>query len=183
MPEPEFSIRRATVADAEALSRFAAEVFPLGCPANTSPDDLAKYISEELTPERFRVLLEDGRVLILVAEARREIAGFTLLVRGATHAQVQCLDQSELRKFYVRAKYHGCGVADALMTELLATCEAAHENTLWLSVFSENRRAISFYERWGFRAIGTQDFLVGTDYQKDYVMQRDGKFNAREASQ
>lgn len=181
MPEPEISVRRATVVDAEALSRFSAEVFPLGCPANTSPDDLANYISEELTPERFCALLQDNRVVILVAETQREIAAYTLLARGVCHSQVQCPNQSELRKFYVRAKFHGRGVADVLMAELLAL--AANDGTLWLSVFSENRRAISFYERWGFRVIGTQDFLVGADYQKDYVMQREAKLSAREASQ
>jgi ribosomal protein S18 acetylase RimI-like enzyme len=59
------------------------------------------------------------------------------------------------------------------MRELLALADDRCTGALWLSVFSENRRALSFYERWGFRIVGTQRFLVGTDPQLDYLMLRE----------
>jgi ribosomal protein S18 acetylase RimI-like enzyme len=179
MTQPEVWIRRATVADAETLSRLSERVFPLGCPANTNPQDLAQHIAKELTPQRFRVLLEDDdRVVLLLAETPTELAGYALLVRDCTNAQVQSPVQCELRRFYVEAAYHGRGVANALMKELLAIAADQRECAIWLSVHSENQRAIAFYRRWGFRIAGTQDFLVGNDPQKDYVMQRDSKLGA-----
>jgi len=174
MTQPEISIRRATVADAEILSRLSERVFPLGCPANTSPQDLARHIANELTPQRFRALLEDDdRVVILLAEARTELAGYALLVHDCTNVQVQASAQCELRRFYVEADYHGRGIAHTLMKELLAIAADQRERALWLSVHSENHRAIAFYKRWGFRIVGTQIFLVGSDPQKDFVMQRE----------
>ena len=183
MPEPEMRICRATPADAPALSRLSAAVFPLGCPANTRAEDLAEYINRELTPERFRTLLEDNRVVILVAEIANRLAGYALLARGAPPPQVQSFAPSELRKFYIDAAYHGRGVADALMKEVLTIAADGCEGALWLSVFSGNRRAISFYRRWGFRIAGRQDFLVGADYQEDYLMQREATIGARENAQ
>jgi hypothetical protein len=50
MSELNTCILRATSGDANALSRLSASVFPLGCPANTKPEDLAEYISQHLTP-------------------------------------------------------------------------------------------------------------------------------------
>jgi ribosomal protein S18 acetylase RimI-like enzyme len=170
MPEPEMQISRATVADAQELSRLSAAVFPLGCPANTRPEDLAEYIARELTPERFRILLEDDRVVIPVLKTPQGLAGYALIACGATHSRVASPVQCELRKFYVDAAYHGRGAANALMEEVLAATPKA---ALWLSVFSGNQRAISFYGRWGFRMFGSQDFLVGTDRQKDYLMLRE----------
>jgi ribosomal protein S18 acetylase RimI-like enzyme len=173
MPEPNASIHRATTGDAEALSRLSAAVFPLGCPANTKPEDLDEYINQQLTPERFRILLEDDRMVILTVTIADELAGYALIARGASHPQVRLSALCELRKFYIDAAYHGRGVANALMREVLSAAADGCEGALWLSVFSGNQRAISFYQRWGFRIRGSQDFYVGTDCQKDYLMQRD----------
>jgi len=44
---------------------------------------------------------------------------------------------------------------------------------VWLSVYSENPRAIAFYKKWGFHIAGSQEFLVGADPQQDFLMRRD----------
>jgi ribosomal protein S18 acetylase RimI-like enzyme len=183
MSEPETRICRATTADAQALSRLSSALFPLGCPANTRPEDLAEYINRELTPERFRALLEDDRIVILVVKISNKLAGYALITRGASHPQLRSSAQFELRKFYIDAAYHGRGVANALMKEVLSIAADECEGALWLSVFSGNRRAISFYKKWGFRVAGTQNFLVGIDYQKDYLMKREATISAKENRQ
>lgn len=180
MPDIEMQVLRATAADAQELSRLSAAVFPLGCPANTRPEDLAEYINRELTPERFRMMLEDDRVVLLVLKRSHGLAGYALVARGAAHPQLISPVQCELRKFYVDAAYHGRGAANVLMEEVLAATPNA---SLWLSVFSGNRRAISFYRRWGFQMFGSQDFLVGTDRQKDYLMQREASATSKESPQ
>ncbi len=172
MTELELHIRRATAADAAALSRLSAAVFPLGCPANTRPEDLADYIARELTPERFHALLADMRVAILLVEAGGRLTGYAMVERGATHPLLPAA-RSELRKFYIEAAWHGRGAAQALMRAVLAA--TADDGPLWLSVFSGNPRAIAFYTRWGFRIAGRQEFVVGTDRQQDHLMQHNAQ--------
>jgi ribosomal protein S18 acetylase RimI-like enzyme len=171
MLELETQVRPATTADAQALSSLSAALFPLGCPANTKPEDLAEYIRQELTTERFRTLLEDDRNVILAANISNTLAGYAFICRGSAPPHKQVSVGFELRKFYIDAAYHGRGVANALMKEVLAITANEPEATLWLSVFSGNERAISFYKKWGFHTAGTQVFLVGTDCQQDYLMQ------------
>jgi ribosomal protein S18 acetylase RimI-like enzyme len=183
MPELDACISRATTGDAEALSRLSASVFPLGCPANTKPEDLADYINQQLTPERFRLLLGDDRIVILMVTIADELAGYALIARGASHPQGGLSAQCELRKFYIDAAYHGRGVANALMREVISAAADGCEGALWLSVFSGNQRAISFYQRWGFRIRGSQDFYVGADCQKDYLMQREETVTRNERPQ
>jgi ribosomal protein S18 acetylase RimI-like enzyme len=180
MTELEAQIRRATTADAQALSRFSAALLPLGCPANTKPEDLAEYVRQELTPQRFCALLEDDRNAILVVSISDELAGYAFIARGSAPSHMQLSAGVELRKFYVDAAWHGRGVANALMKRVLEIAADGREGALWLSVFSGNERAISFYRKWGFRIAGAQDFLVGTDRQKDYLMQHDATINAKE---
>ena len=167
----EFTLRRGTLADAECLSLFAREVFPLGGRPGASQADLDAYFESKITPEHFRSSIANENNLVIVAESGNGIAGYGELLRSSPHPEIPEPNPSEVRKLYVGPRFHGLGISDALMRALLA--EAAHP--VWLSVFSENPRAVRFYERWGFKIIGTQQFLVGTDSQQDFLMRRDAQ--------
>ncbi|ABF40149.1 GCN5-related N-acetyltransferase [Candidatus Koribacter versatilis Ellin345] len=169
MPRVVFFTRRASTSDAEALSEFARAVFPLGGRPGAAQADLDAYFEEKLTPDRFREAIADTNVVLFIAEFEQKIAGYGELWHDSPHPQLTEPHPSEVRKLYVGPNFHGSGVAHALMLEMLAY--AAHP--VWLGVFSENPRAIRFYERFGFKIIGTQQFLVGNDPQEDFLMRRD----------
>ncbi len=69
------------------------------------------------------------------------------------------------------------------MKKVLAIAADEREGTVWLSVFSGNERAISFYRKWGFRIAGVQEFFVGADCQQDYLMKRELSTRANEEDQ
>ena len=96
---PDVCVRRARVDDAEVLSAFAIAVFPLGCPANTDPADLAYHSSRELTAERFRKLIENSNAILLVAEVQAHICGCVMAVRSSPHPQIEDVAAAELQKF------------------------------------------------------------------------------------
>jgi ribosomal protein S18 acetylase RimI-like enzyme len=172
--QPSCLIRRAVAADAAALSAFAASVFPLGCP-ETASADLAAYIATELSPARFLALIEDHNLTVLLDEAAPvgRIVAYMVVARHSPHPNLTASAPAEFRKLYVDPAYHGSGLADALMQRALAILAAEAPRPIWLSVFSENPRAIAFYKKWGFEVVGTQEFVVGTDHQKDFLMRRD----------
>ncbi|WP_109489059.1 GNAT family N-acetyltransferase [Occallatibacter savannae] len=174
MLDLDLHILHATPSDAEALSRLSAAVFPLGCPANTPPSDLADYISREHTPDRYRTMLQDKRFRILIAKVAspitHQLAGLALLVQAPAPPEMPSPSQLELRRFYIDAPFHGRGVSHALMKATLSAASEMREPSVWLSSFSGNARAIAFYRRWGFRIVAEHDFIVGTDRQRDYLM-------------
>jgi len=43
---------------------------------------------------------------------------------------------------------------------------------VWLGVWEHNPRALAFYRKFGFEAVGEQVFLLGNDPQRDLVMYR-----------
>jgi diamine N-acetyltransferase len=170
MAEPGTCVRSARSDDAEALSAFAAEVFPLGCPPSADARDIAHYIATELTAECFRTLIENPNAMLFVAEMADHICGCVLVLRSSPHPQIEGVAPAELRRLYVAPAHHGRGVADELMRQAFASLGRDRFAAVWLSVSSENLRAIAFYKKWGFHIVGTQEILVGADRQKDFLM-------------
>ena len=77
----------------------------------------------------------------------------------------------ELCRIYCETAWQGCGVGSKLMQATHDQARAQGAETLWLGVWERNPRAIAFYERWGFRDVGSHIFVVGSDPQTDRIMQ------------
>jgi ribosomal protein S18 acetylase RimI-like enzyme len=168
---PPTSIRLATVADAAPLAALAAELFPSGCP-ETAPEDLAAYISTELTAARMASQIADPNHIVLLALAGVRLVGFILVARQSPPEQLELAEAAEIRKLYLSPQQHGSGVASVLMESALALLASAAPRPIWLSTHAGNARAVAFYRKWGFEIVGEKTFLVGNDPQRDYLLLR-----------
>lgn len=84
---------------------------------------------------------------------------------------------AELSKCYVRAEYHGSGLADALLAAAHAdlagrTVHGVPLAAVWLGTNRGNRRGRRFYTRAGYRVVGARRFRVGAVLHHDVVMVR-----------
>ena len=57
------------------------------------------------------------------------------------------------------------------MKGVLDTASSLGATRVWLGVWEKNARAIAFYAKCGFRDVGSQPFLLGSDLQTDRVME------------
>lgn len=160
------NIRRAHPADAATISRLGAETFHETFAADNRPEDMAAYLAATYNEPRQRQELENPALTTLLVEADGEAIAF---------AQLRREEQAvEIVRFYVRAAWHGRGVARALMDAVEAAAAALGARRMWLGVWEHNVRAIRFYEKCGFRLTGgSLPFLLGSDLQTDHVMSRD----------
>ena len=78
----------------------------------------------------------------------------------------------ELLRFYVESKWHGLGVGQALMERCLALAREEGYQTLWLGVWEHNERALAFYKKYCFVAVGQHRFQLGHDEQVDLILVR-----------
>ncbi len=110
-------------------------------------------------------------------DADGELRGYSLLVaRPAQDPDVAAVlttcRRTELSKCYVHPDHHGLGAAAELMHASIGAAAAAGARGLWLGVNSQNARAIRFYEKSGFRKVGTKSFRLGSTVEHDFVMER-----------
>ncbi|MFF1254108.1 GNAT family N-acetyltransferase [Pseudarthrobacter sp. NPDC058329] len=171
------SIRKATADDAAALAVLAAVTFPLACPPSSSPQDIAAHLANTLSERHFEGYLADSDITILVIDAGGDLRGYSLLVnRPAADpdaaSALQILPSVELSKCYVHPEHHGLGAAAELMQASLQAAAEAGGQGVWLGVNSQNARAIRFYEKSGFRKVGTKSFRLGSTVEHDFVLER-----------
>jgi len=170
-------IRKATPGDAGALAELAAVTFPLACPPESRPEDIAAHIANTLSGRNFRDYLADPEVTVLVLDVDGALRGYSLLVDRPTQdpdvaSALGLTPAAELSKCYVHPDHHGVGAAAELMRASVAAAAATGARGLWLGVNSQNARAIRFYEKSGFRQVGTKSFRLGDAVEHDFVLER-----------
>jgi ribosomal protein S18 acetylase RimI-like enzyme len=171
------TVRPATPADVPALADVAAATFGLACPPSMTQDRVEAFIREVLSPERFAGYLADpGRHVILAEDDAGAALGYAMLVAGEPNdddvrAAIRVRPTVELSKIYVLPQAHGTGAAARLMADSLAWARSSGAAGVWLGVNQQNERAQRFYGKSGFERVGTKRFLVGGEYEDDYVLE------------
>ncbi|MDQ8155633.1 MAG: GNAT family N-acetyltransferase [Gemmatimonadota bacterium] len=165
-------IRPARPEDAAALAELAARTFHETFAADNRPEDIALHLAQSYGAEHQRRELADPDMQTLLADSDHGLAGFAQLCRGPAPAYVQGEDPIELLRFYIAQPWHGRGVAQQLMAQVLTAAAHMGARTLWLGVWEHNERAKAFYRKCGFVDVGTQIYIVGSDPQHDRLMAR-----------
>jgi ribosomal protein S18 acetylase RimI-like enzyme len=167
----------AVEADLTELAGVAARTFPLACPPSVTADDVAAFIAENLSEQRFLEYLAEPDRVVLTARGDDRILVYAMLIRGVgADADVQkavpVRPAVEVSKMYVLPDAHGAGVSASMMAAALDASRALGAACVWLGVNQENKRAQRFYAKQGFTVSGTKTFRLGGHLENDYVMVR-----------
>lgn len=159
--------RAATPADAAILADLGARTFTATFGHLYSAKNLGIFL-ENHTIAAWTAILGGGDA-VRFAEAGGTAIAYARI--GAPELPFDPGDRAacELRQLYVDARWHGRGVAPALMDWVMAEARNRGAQDLWLSVFTENRRARTFYARYGFVEVMPYRFMVGDHADEDII--------------
>jgi ribosomal protein S18 acetylase RimI-like enzyme len=161
-------IRVATPADAATLAAISLKTFiDTFAPHNTAAD-MESYTSVAFGEAKQRSEIEAEGTITLLGEEDGDVIAYAQIrsTPEAPHGDV------EIARFYVDQTHHGRGIAQILMDAVETHAHNLGGTRLWLGVWEHNLRAIAFYRKRGFVQRGAQPFLLGTDLQTDWVMNR-----------
>jgi diamine N-acetyltransferase len=170
--KPDVTIRRANSADASLLAELGARTFSETFSGDNTHADMAAYLASSFNLARQTVELADPASTFLIAEVGGAATGYAQLHAGQPAEGIEGAKPVELVRLYVSREWLGLGVGMALMRACVNEAQQAGHATIWLGVWEENRRAQSFYRKWNFRAIGEHVFQLGSDPQRDILMER-----------
>ncbi len=151
---PEILHRPAEPADALCLGVLSTQVFldtyaTQGIRAALANEALAQH-----SVAVYAALLADPEVTIVLAECAGHLVGFAQVRHGVGHALVAEPAAAELDRLYVQERFAGRGVGRDLLRHAEKAAAARGADTLWLTAWAGNARALQFYPRRGYQDLG-----------------------------
>lgn len=173
------TIRKAEPTQAVLLAELGRKTYFDAFSAQNTPETMALYLDGAFNPRKQAEELSESDSLFLIAEEGAKPAGYARLKFGAAPECVHASRPMEIIRFYSIKEYIGRGVGKTLMEACLSEAETHGCDVVWLGVWKQNPRGIAFYKKWGFEPAGEQDFIMGNETQRDWVMKKSmGKTNS-----
>jgi ribosomal protein S18 acetylase RimI-like enzyme len=166
---PDVSLRTANIADAPAITWLFHRVFTEVFGHTYPPHDLASFLAG-CDETAFAAEIADTDHAFRLAEKDGTLIGFVKLGPSALPIDTGGRHALELRQLYLLPEARGTGVAQALMDWALAEARGRGAQDLYLTVWIDNHRARRFYERYGFREVGSYAFMVGETVDDDRIL-------------
>ena len=163
--QPNWTIKPAGPEHTSALALVGAATFLESFAGILTGEDIVAHCTSQNSPDIFEKYLTGGAKIWLAEADKGAPIGYAMLTAPDLPG-VQAGD-IELKRIYTLSRYHGSGVAAALMQAV--TDAASGYQRLLLGVYRHNERAIAFYRKQGFEPAGTRQFNVGGTLYDDLV--------------
>ena len=167
------AIRKATPDDSDMLASLGRKAFYEAFGQYNDPGDMQAYLDLAFNPENIREQLSDRNNTFLIASRQSEPVGYAKLKRHSSVPELRGEHAIQLERIYALQDFLGKKVGKTLMEECVHLSRKEDYQKMWLSVWQENKRAIAFYEKWGFKVIGFKQFIIGKEVNNDFVMAMD----------
>jgi ribosomal protein S18 acetylase RimI-like enzyme len=165
-------IRIAVRQDAAQLAQLAERTFRDTFASENTAKDMELHCRNSYGEAQQAAEIENPAILTLLCEEGDALVGFAQLRWRSETPSVVAAVPGEIYRLYVDRAWHGRGIAQHLMQASLDALADRGCDAVWLGVWERNPRAIAFYEKSGFVAVGSHVFTVGTDAQRDVIMTR-----------
>lgn len=165
-------IRRCAPGDEAALSLVGQATFLETFAGVLGGADILAHCSSAHAPDLYRAWLSTPDYALWLVDAHPGDAPVGYMV--VAPAQLPLPDVSgsdlELKRIYLLSKFRGGGLGKQLIAKATAHARACGARRLLLGVYAHNHSAMAFYERVGFRQLGTRKFNVGGNDYDDNIM-------------
>jgi ribosomal protein S18 acetylase RimI-like enzyme len=171
-------IKKVTPDQIEPLQKIGRETFFETFAAVNTEANMKKYLDEGFSVEKLMGELSDPNTEFYFAMLDQNIIGYLKLNFGGAQTELKDNKSLEIERIYVLKAFHGKNVGQLLYDKAIQVAKQQNSDYVWLGVWEENPRAISFYKKNGFVEFDKHIFMLGDDKQTDIMM----KMSLKEAN-
>lgn len=165
------TIRRCQPGDEAALALVGQAAFLEAFAGVIDGRDVIQHCLRQHSVEKYAHYLHDPQTTIWIAESAPGGAPVGYLVLTTPDLPLADLDPHDLevKRIYLLYRFQRDGIGSQLMAAARAHGRRVGAPRLLLGVYSKNESAVAFYERLGYRKIGTRAFNVGANTYHDFI--------------
>ena len=164
------TVQKISISDLQALQKIGRQTFYETFAPSNSEENISKYLEEGFSEDKLTTELEDPNAEFYFATLDDEVIGYLKLNFGASQTELKDEKALEIERIYVLQEFHGKKVGQILYNKAIEVAKDKKSDYVWLGVWEENPRAISFYKKNGFEEFDKHIFKLGADEQTDIMM-------------
>lgn len=152
--------KRATIKDARLLSKLSIASF-LPAHGHSAPkEDIDNYVAKNFSEKNFVKELENQENEYYLMTYQEKIAGFSKVIFNSKNENIPYNNITKMERLYLLEEFYGLGLGKDLFNFNVSLAKKNNQVGIWLAVWVENLRAISFYKKMGFKIVGSYDFKI-----------------------
>ena len=123
-------------------------------------NDLSKYVERAFSVSKIKEDLSQSKNHFYMVYVDNLPVGYAKLVLNAAHECIDSTHSCMLERIYILDEFLPLKIGQPFLTFLEDQVKKLHIDTLWLTVYKKNDRAIRFYQKNEFKHVGEYNFLV-----------------------
>jgi ribosomal protein S18 acetylase RimI-like enzyme len=166
------TVRKAGHTDTKLIAELSRTAFYDAFAKDNTKANMDDFLNNVFTTEALVAEVENDDGIFLLAYKDNESCGYARMREKNSENIMAGENAIEIARIYALQSAIGKGVGTALMQKCMDIAGEMKKNIIWLGVWENNARAISFYQKWGFEKFGEHIFQLGTDAQTDWLMKK-----------
>lgn len=166
----DIKIQKVSMYDIAKLQTIGRQTFYETFSVGNTQENISKYLNEGFSFVKLTAELNDANTAFFFATLQQTVIGYLKLNFGQSQTELQDNNAVEIERIYVLKDFHGKKVGQLLYEKAIEIAKMNNANYIWLGVWEENPRAISFYKKNGFVEFDKHIFKLGDDEQTDIMM-------------
>ena len=163
-------IRTVTLSDIDQLQKIGRQTFQETFSESNSEENMKSYLEKGFSKEKLIGELNDENSEFYFATLDDVVIGYLKINFGESQTELKDSTALEIERIYVSKEFYGKSVGQLLYDKAIQIAKQKNVAYIWLGVWEENLRAISFYKKNGFIEFDKHIFKLGNDEQTDIMM-------------
>ena len=159
-----------TVNEISQLQDISRQTFYESFSSVNTEENMTQYLAEAYSLDKLTDELNNQNSSFYFAVVNDKIIGYLKLNFGNSQTELKQDNALEIERIYVLQEFHGKNIGQLLFEKAMELGIQKKADYVWLGVWEENPRAISFYKKNGFVEFDKHIFRLGDDEQTDIMM-------------
>ncbi len=129
-------------------------------------NDVLKYLNENFSVFKTKQNISNPKQLFYIIYVDDLPVGYAKLVVNASNENITSQNSCQLERIFILNDFIPLKIGQQLLNFVEEQVKKIKLDTMWLTVYIKNNRAIRFYERNEFKNVGELNFIVnGKGYE------------------
>lgn len=158
------AITKALEKDIPLLVDIGKQTFVESHGHSASPSVINQYVAKTYNIDTVSNELSDTKNIYHILFYKGKAAGFSKIIFNTPHANIPYQHVTKLERIYLLKEFYELKLGLELLNYTIALSQKNNQAGMWLFVWKENKRAVHFYKKAGFKIIGSYDFKLSEDH-------------------